>query len=401
VQRCLRFAKKAIADQFCFQDAMRLAYQAALCSPDFLYLLERPGEQLDGLALAARLSYFLWRSAPDEELRRLGRSGRLTDAGVLREQTERLLKDPRSERFVVDFTGQWLELHNIRDTVPDRELYPEYFCDIHLIESCVEETRSYFRDMLENDAPARHVATSDYAIINERLAQLYGLNGVEGTELRRVSLPKDTARGGLITQASVLKVTANGLTTSPVLRGAWILDRVLGTPAPDPPPGAGSIEPDTRGATTVREQLEKHREVESCANCQRTINPPKFALKNFDVMGKWRTQYRSFEKGEPANIKVADRKVKYKIGPPVDATGETQNGREFGDIRDYRQILLRKERQIARNLVERLIIFSTGAKVSFADRGVVQSILDRTEDSGYGVRSVIHEIVQSRLFRHK
>ena len=313
----------------------------------------------------------------------------------------RLLADPKCARFVSDFCGQWLDLREVHATSPDRYLFPEYFCDTHLVDSSVAETEATFAEMLREDLPAITVVDADFAMINERLAQVYDLPRVDGMAIRRVALPADSSRGGFLTQSSVLKVTANGLTTSPVLRGAWILDRILGKPAAAPPPDAGAIEPDTRGATTIRDLLEKHRRDESCASCHRDIDPPGFALESFDVMGAWRTRYRSFDEGDEVELKVAGRQVRYKLGLPVDASGETADGTPFQDIHDFRQYLLGQEEQIARNLVERLLTFATGAGPTYVDRALVEDILAGTKPTGYGLRSILTEIVLSPAFRNK
>ena len=398
VRRCLAFALEAIEQKACFQDAMRLAYKAALVSPDFLYFRERPG-RLDDHAIASRLAYFLWRSPPDGALIEAADAGRLGTREGLLHAFDRLLDDPKSARFVGDFTGHWLDLHRIHDTAPDRYLYPEHFCDTHAVDSAVAESEATFAAMLREDLPASTVVSADFAMINERLAEIYEIEGVRGKEIRRVPLAEGSPRGGFLTQAGVLKVTANGLTTSPVKRGAWILDRLLGTPPSPPPPDAGSIDPDTRGATTVREQLEAHRRLESCAGCHAKIDPPGFALENFDVMGAWRDRYRSFDLGDPVPFKVANREVRYKLGRPVDASSVTEGGEAFDGIRDFRRILLAQEEQVARNLVERLLTFATGAGITFADRATVEEILRRTGPDRHGLRSILREIVLSETFR--
>lgn len=400
VQRCLAFALELIREKACFQDAMRQAYKAVLCSPDFLYFQEMPGN-LDADAIASRLSYLLWRSHPDAQLVAAAASGELeTEAGLL-QQFERLLANPNSERFFADFTGQWLDLREVHETSPDRFLFPEYFCDNHLVDSAVAETEATFAEMVRKNLPARTVVDSDFAMVNERLATLYQLDGVEGMAIRRVSLPAESPRGGFLTQSSVLKVTANGLTTSPVIRGAWVLERILGTPPSDPPPDAGAIEPDTRGANTIRELLNKHSRSESCASCHVSIDPPGFALENFDVMGAWRDHYRSLGEGQPLDLKIANRKVRFKQGLPVDASGVSKEGDAFQDIHEFRQLLLQHERQLARNLVERFLTFSTGAGVTFADRKVVEQILDETEPDGYPTRDLLEAVVTSPVFRSK
>ncbi len=400
VQRCLAFAIEAINNKSCFQDAMRLAYKAVLCSPDFLYLQEMPGN-LKGEALASRLSYLLWRSLPDDELLKAAETGELLTKAGLRHQFQRMLADPKSQRFVSDFTGQWLDLRNVHDTSPDRYLFPEYFSDNLVVDSCVAETEATFAEMIHMNLPAKTIVDSDFLMINQRLAELYDIEGVKGQEFRRVSIPEESPYGGILTQSSVMKVTANGLTTSPVLRGAWVMDRILGKPPSPPPPGAGSIEPDTRGATTVRELLDKHSKYKSCAGCHASIDPPGFALENFDVMGKWRDHYRSFEKGEEIDLEVALRKVRYKRGLPVDASGVTQEGQAFTDIHEFRKYLVAQDEQLARNLTERFLTFATGAGISFADRATVESILQETNEDSYPIRSLLEGVITSETFRSK
>jgi hypothetical protein len=399
VRRMQGLALEGVAQKRCFQDAMRIAYKAVLSSPDFLFLREAPG-RLDGYALAARLSYFLWRSQPDDELTAQARSGALARSEVLHSEVERMLGDSRAARFVEDFTSQWLDQCNIFATVPDKPLYPEYYNDNYLVDSQLGETRAYFAEMLRADLGARQVITSDFAMLNERLAQLYGVSGVQGCAIRRVALPKDSPRGGFITQGSILKVTANGLTTSPVKRGAWVLDRLLGTPASPPPPDAGAIEPDTRGATTIREQLGKHRANASCAACHARIDPPGFALESFDVMGASRSKYRSLGAGEEVKATVGVREVKYRLGPKIDCSGEL-NGAAFADIAGLRALLLADEVQIARNLARRLLTYATGAGISFADRAAIETLLGATQSKQYGLRSLIHAVVESDQFRAK
>lgn len=400
IQRCLGFATAAIDRKVCFQDAMRLAYKSVLCSPDFLYFQEPLGK-LDGPALASRLSYFLWRTLPDAPLLEAATDGKLSTTTGLMEEMNRLLNDPRSQRFVSDFTGQWLDLRTIHDTSPDRFLFPEYFCDVHLVNSAIAETEASFAEMLRRDLPALTVVQSDFVMINERLAELYGIEGVRGLSIRPVNLPAHSPRGGFLTQSSVLKVTANGLTTSPVKRGAWALDRILGTPPSSPPPDAGAIEPDTRGATTIRQLLAKHSRNESCSTCHNAIDPPGFALESFDVMGAWQDRYRSFEQGEEVHRKIANRNVRYKLAQFVDASGQTEDGFKFENFHEFRRHLVTQEEQIARNLTERLVIFATGAGVSFADRGLVEEILQQTKPKQYGLRSLVEAVVLSRAFRTK
>jgi hypothetical protein len=243
---------------------------------------------------------------------------------------------------------------------------------------------------------------SDFTFLNARLAQHYGIPGVAGATMRRVTLPPDSVRGGLMTQASILKITANGTTTSPVLRGHWITDRILGLETPPPPP-VPAIEPDIRGAVTIRQQLERHRSDPSCASCHSKMDPPGFALESFDVMGGWRDRYRAVaEEAEPKpGVGMNGQAFAFHDALPVDCTGELADGRAFADVRELKQVLLADEAAIARNLARQLMVYATGAPVRFSDRGEIERILQRTTESEYGVRSLVLEIIQSDLFLSK
>ena len=401
VGRYVTLAQTRLAAGDLFEVAMRTAYQAALCSPDFLFLKESPGK-LDPWAMASRLSYFLWSSTPDDELIALAAAGRLHQPEVLRQQVERMLKDPKAERFITDFTDQWLDLSDIDLTTPERKLYPEF--RLILRDAMRDETPAFFRELLVHDLSAVNVVHSDFAMLNQRLAAHYGISGVEGSALRRVALPTDSVRGGFLTQAAVLKVTANGSVTSPVKRGAWVMRKIVGQP-PDPPPGdVPAIEPDVRGTTTIRQMLAEHRANAACAACHAKIDPPGFALENFDVIGGWQTRYRSLnEEGQPVDPSTtySGRRVGYTWGPPVDAAGRTADGRAFADVAEFKKLLLADRRAIARNVVGQLVTYATGAPIGFADRADVERVLDKTESNQYGIRSLIHEIVQSPLFQTK
>lgn len=399
--RFLPLIEQALNSGTSFADAMLVGYTAVLSSPQFLCLEERPG-RLNDHSLAARLAFFLWNSAPDDELRTLAAKGQLHEPAVLRAQTERMLADARSGRFVEAFLDYWLDLRKLNASAPDSALYPDYYLDDLLIESALEETQSFFAELLRGDLPAWNLVAADFAMLNERLADHYGLPHVEGVAIRRVPLAAGGVRGGLLTQASVLKVTANGTTTSPVVRGAWIMERILGQPPPPPPPSVPAVEPDIRGASTIRQQLEKHRTLEACAACHAKIDPASFALESFDVMGGWRDRYRALggpdaEKG----IGHDGQKFAYRLALPVDASGELLGGRKFDGTSDFKQQLLAGESQIAANLARQLIVYATGAPVGFGDRPQVKQVLERASVSQYGVRSLIHEIVQSDLFRYK
>ena len=401
-RRFLPVIEGALKSGSTFSDAMIAGYTAVLCSPEFLRLEEKPG-RLDDHALAARLSFFLNNTAPDDELRALAHQGRLHHSDTLRAQTDRLLRDPKAPQFVNAFLDYWLDLRRMLATAPDATLYPDYYLDDLLTESAQEEPRRFFSELLEKNLPAGQLVASDFAMLNERLATHYGLPRVEGTALRRVALPPDCPRGGFLTQAAVLKVTANGTTTSPVLRGAWMVERLLGQPVPPPPPGVPAVEPDIRGAVTLRQQLEKHRTQDSCNVCHRRMDPPGFALENFDVMGGWRDRYRADGTNAPPDVGIGKggQKFTFHSALPVDATGELSDGRAFRDVRELKQLLSQDERQIARNLLRQLTIYATGTPVRFSDRAQIEAMLDRTRADHYGVRSLVQELVQSDLFRHR
>ncbi len=377
-----------------FEQSMRLGFKGILVSPDFLFLRER-GPRLSDFELASRLSYFLWSSMPDGQLCKLASANQLHKPEVLRGQVERLLGDPKSRAFTENFSGQWLSLRAIDDTLPDRTLYPEY--DDILKTAMLKETTLFFDEVLHQNLPLTNFVHSDFTFLNERLARHYRIPGVEGMEMRKVALPPDSHRGGLLTMGSILKVTANGTTTSPIIRGSWVLERILGTPPPKPPPDVEAIEPDIRGATTIREQLAKHRNVESCASCHKKIDPPGFALESFDVIGGWRTHYRAT--GEP---RVIDgRRRRYWDGPAVDPGDVTPDGRRFENIDDYKQLLLADKDQLARNLAEKLITYATGAAPTTTDDTEIEGIIARVRASNFGFKSLIHQVVQSDLFQTK
>ncbi len=334
---------------------------------------------------------------PDEELLRLAEHGKLSQPDVLRDQVERMLKDEKAKAFTENFAGQWLGLREIDATLPDRQLYPEY--DKLLRASMIKEVHSFFDEVLKNDLSLTNFVDSDFSFLNSRLAEHYGVPDVTGLEFRKVSLPENLHRGGVMTMAAILKVTANGTTTSPIVRGAWVLDSLLGTPPPRPPMGIEAVEPDIRGATTIREQLARHRQVDTCATCHVLIDPPGFALENFDVIGGWRDHYRSIGEGTP--VQVRGKRMRYKHGPPVDASDVLSDGRQFENIDQFKRLILADTDQIARALTEKLLTYSIGVAPTAADRPGIQSIVEAVRGQGYGFRSLVHEIIQSELFRNK
>jgi mono/diheme cytochrome c family protein len=385
-----------------FADAMLLGYKAALCSPHFLFLTEptdtKAGNpRLDDFAVAARLSYFLWSSMPDAGLFQLAAKGELTNPDVLRAQVERLLNDPKAARFTANFAGQWLDLRNINATSPGPQIYGEF--DDFLFWSMPRETQLFFEEILAHDLSLTNFVHSDWTFLNQRLAQHYGIANVGGGEMRKVKLPAGSHRGGVLTQAAILKVTADGTRTSPVLRGKWVLDRILGRPPAPPPPDIPTIEPDIRGATTIRRQLDRHRNTPACAACHRHIDPPGFALESFDVIGGWRDFYRG-TRGMPVDLANYPGRTIFR-GLDVEKGGETPDGKPFKDIDEYKQLLLADKEQLARNLVQKLIIYGTGAEIQFADREVVEHLVAKSRARDYPFRSLVHDVIQCRVFLNK
>jgi hypothetical protein len=394
---------KQLDDGASFFDAMTYGYKAILSSPYFLTFAESsvPSTTLDGFALANRLAYFLWTSPPDDELLKAAASGELTKSDVLRAQVERLLADPKARRFTENFTGQWLDLRKIDDTIPDPRLYGDF--DGVLLWSMPRESRLVFEEILRHDRSLLEFVDADWSMLNERLAKHYGIPDVEGNEFRKVALPAGCHRGGVLTQAAVMKVTADGTRTSPVLRGKWVLEKVLGRPPSPPPPDVPAIEPDIRGATTIRQQLEKHRQIESCASCHVHIDPPGFALESFDPIGGYREFYRATTGDRKAILQVGFSTGGRALfrGPDVEPGDATYDGQKFADVDEYKKLLLTEHEQLARNLTEKLLVYATGAEMEFADREVVDEIVARLKSKNYGFRTLVHEVTQSRIFRNK
>ena len=402
----VNLALSRLADGNSFEEAVRAGVVSVLCSPHFLLLSTPEPENIesvandhagqlprvDGYELASRLSYFLWLSTPDDELLRLASEGQLHDPAVRHAQVERLLQDPKSERFVKNFTAQWLDLRELEFTTPDKRLYPEY--DELLLRSMQAETERFFAHMLTDNLSVKHFVDSDFAILNQRLASHYGIAGVVGHEdFRLVNLPLRHVRGGLLTQASILKVTANGTTTSPVIRGAWVLDKLLSRPTPPPPPGVPAVEPDVRGAKTIRQQLALHREHTACAQCHDRIDPPGFALEEFDVIGGHRDWYRSLRK-------QGNRlpKVQYYQGPDVELGGVLPSGQDFANFEHYQRLLLSDSESLAVSMAKKLLVYACGRPVGPAEYPSVCHVVQASQSSDFGLRTLVHEIVNSPLF---
>ena len=386
-----------------FEQALRQAVTAIFCSPSFLFLDEgdtsRPDDKLDSFAIASRLSYFLHRTMPDRMLLQNATANKLTDPSEIKKQVRRLMKNEKFDRFVADFADSWLNLREIDFTIPDGALFPEF--DQYLRHSMVPETHSFLKELFLSNLPVRTLVKSDFAMLNQRLAELYEIEGVVGPQIRKVSLPPDSMRGGVLTQASILKVSANGTNTSPVVRGVWVLERILGeTPLP-PPPGVPGVEPDIRGATTLREQLDKHRNLTQCQSCHQSIDPPGFALESFNPIGGYRDRYRSMGQGERIKKQVNGRNVRYRLGPPVDDSGEFKSGKKFGNYKEFRDLLATQDEKLARAFTKKLLTFATGRELGFSDREEIDRIVKSVSANGYRIADILDAVVTSEIFLNK
>jgi len=372
-------------------DALKDGLKAVLCSPAFLYLAEPSSDTptspasriLNADALATRLSYFLWSTTPDAELTRSASTGELLQPKFLLEQTRRLLASPRADTFVQGLLDSWLNLRTLGDMAPDRGTFVRYYAE-DLQSAMKRETYLFTRDLLDRNASIVRFLEADYTFANRPLARLYGLpNAVDaatGHEFRRIAVDP-TQRGGLLGQASVLTVSANGVETSPVTRGVWLLENILGTPPAPPPDNVPPIDPDIRGAKSRREILTKHRDNPSCYECHRKIDPLGFALENFDPIGAWRQSYDK--------------------GAPIDTAGELPGGQRFADVAGLKRVLLERKSQFARMLTERLLTYACGRRVELLDRPAIDAIIVATKPTDYPFRDLIEQVVLSQTFRSK
>lgn len=400
IEKYLAFLRTRAGDgQSTVEEALRQSLTAVLCAPDFLLLHESPGP-LDDYAVAARLSYFFWRSMPDQPLLDLASRKQLRTPEELRRQVDRLLNDPKAAALSENFLGQWLGLRQIDATTPDRMLYPEF--DSYLKYSMLKEPQLFFEEMLRHDLPIEHFIDADFSLLNNRLATHYGIAGVEGPEFRKVRLPADSHRGGVLTMAAVLKITANGTVTSPVLRGVWLHNNILGQPLQLPADlMVPAVEPDIRGALNIRDQLAKHRTTAQCASCHQKIDPAGFALENFDPIGGFRTHYRALGKWPKAKVTLYGKPVEYSNGLPVEAGDVLPGGKRFQDIDEYKKLLLADPQGLIRTVAEKLLVYATGSPLRPADGPAVEAIHRRAGEGKGGLRSLVHELVQSELFLNK
>ena len=384
VETFVDLAAQLEADGNSRQQAMKGAYAAMLCSPDFVYLRQEPGK-LDDFALASRLSYFLWSSMPDEALMKLARAGALSNTSELKRQVERMLKDPKAAALIRHFPERWLKLYELGRMEPDKKgPYGHYF---RVKDDLIPQVDAFFRDVLERNGPIRDFIDSDYTFLNNRLGELIYKQKVVGTNLRKVTL-KDQRRGGLLTMPAIMTMTANGVDTSPIVRGVFVLENILGTPPPPPPPDVEPLSPDLRGVKSLKEQMALHRNQEACSSCHRKIDPMGFALESFDPIGRWRDHYPKVDK-------------KAKQVAPIDPSAILANGREIKDLIEFKAMLLEREPQVVHCLTEKMLTYATGRLLEAGDRGEVDRIISEMKPNGNRLRDLVHLVVQSELFLNK
>ena len=395
VEQYTTLAEEALAKGRNFVDAVRLPLNAILTSPSFLFM-RTEGDQLDAYGVASRLSYLLWRSMPDDELLALAKDGSLLEQDQLAAQITRMLADEKNERFVKDFVGQAYRIYEMHATSPDAGLYPEW--DDRLSQAMLAESEMFFAELIKENMSISNLVDADFTFANRRLAEHYQLEGIDGQDMRKVDLQEGHERGGLLSLAAIHKITANGTTTSPVPRGNFVLTNLLGQPAPPPPPNVAGLEPDTRGTTTIREQLDAHRTNPVCASCHLSIDPPGFAMESFDPIGGFREHYRA--SGEKVVVDGETYPGQYTQGLAVDASGTTPEGDAFTGYAEYIDLLKDKKlKYIARQYASQLIVLSTGAEVQFADRDELNEIVQSIEADDYPMSDMILAVAQSELFR--
>jgi len=365
-----------------FHTAIKRVMQGILAAPEFVFMVEPKDaaadklQPLDDYELASRLSYFLWSGPPDDELYGLAKAGKLRAS--LNAQVRRMMQHPRAARFAENFTGQWLKLRTLGQMAPDPKKFVEW--EETLQESMRKETELFFLHILQKDLPVAQFIHSDFAMLNGRLAYFYGIPGVSGYEFRPVPLQDTQQRGGLLAQASLLTLTSDGIRTSPVKRGAFILENILGDPPPPPPNDVPPVKETT--GSTLRERLAAHREMPACAGCHAKIDPLGFALENFNAIGKWR------EKEEDTKL-------------PVDPSGEMKGGAKFAGFADFKQLLTARGDDVAECLCENLLLYALGRPLDFSDETVIKDIVKRTKADGGKLSTMVLAIVSSDPFLTK
>ncbi len=370
-----------------FKTGVQFGLRRILASPSFVFRAEaEPATVATGgtyritdIELASRLSFFLWSTIPDDELLRVAREGRLSQPAVLREQMRRLLADPRSSAFVSNFAGQWLHLRNLRGIVPNSDLFPDF--DDNLRQAFQREAELFFESILREDRSVLELMTADYTFVNERLARHYGIRDVFGSEFRRVQL-REPARHGLLGKGAVLLATSHATTTSPVLRGKWVLENIVGTPPPAPPADLDTglkTDPPGSAPRTMREQMERHRTNPVCASCHQTMDPIGFALENFDVVGKWRTEDRA--------------------GLTLDTNDVLSDGTTITGTVSLRQALVKRPDVFVQTLTEKLLVYALGRGLTAEDMPTVRKIVREAGQQQYRFRAILQGIVDSTPFQ--
>jgi hypothetical protein len=389
-----RIYQKRLAEKATARQAALDAVKSILCSPSFLYLSEITNEAeatLKPYDLASRLSYALWNSPPDAKLLAKAKSGSFTQSTVLKEEIERMLDDHRVQGFVSGFLDSWLNLRDLGGMPPPRELNRAYYAE-ELPTSMKAEVTHFFNDLLAHNGSVTKFMNADYTFVDKKLAKLYDLPEQKSLRLadgfQRVSLAGNNRRGGLLGMAAVLTVSANGVETSPVTRGVWVSENILGIQPPPPPDEVPAIEPDVSGATTIRERLEKHRVDPTCGECHRKIDPLGFALELFDPVGRWRRSYP-----------VVSKKVEAQ---KIDSSGEFPSGEKYVDFVSFRKILLETRQDLfTRHLIRQVLAYSTGRLMEPADDFVIDEIHATVKSNDQGLRTLITECLTSPIFRSR
>jgi hypothetical protein len=383
LQKPMEFYRQAKASDG-FEGGIEAALGAVLVSPEFLFRIEHDPtnaasnsiHRISDLALASRLSFFLWSSIPDDELLSLAERGELHKPRVLEKQTRRMLADSRAENLVSNFMEQWLHLRNLESITPDLRLFPDF--DDNLRQAFRRETELHFETLLREDDSVLDLLKADYTFLNERLAKHYGIPNVYGSRFRRVALEKESERGGLLRQGSVLTVTSYATRTSPVIRGKWVLENLMGAPPPPPLPNVPALKDNTVSANlSVRARLAEHRSNAACASCHNLMDPIGFSLENFDAIGRWRT--------------VED-------GLPIDSTGGLPDGTEFDGIAGLEDGLLKRPDLFVNTLTEKLLTFALGRGVETYDAPAVRKIVRDAKANDYRFSSIVVGIVNSTPF---
>ncbi len=378
--------------------ALRIALKAILTSPDFLYLKEigNKDNKLTPHELANRLSYFIWSSMPDDELFALADSGKIMDAEVLKSQVTRMISDPKANGFVEGFSTSWLQLNKLGSMPPDEAKFFEFYRD-DLEPLMREETRMFISHVLRQNRPITDFIDSRYTFLNQSLARHYGINDVKGSHFRAVAIANRKERGGLLGHASVLTLSANGVDTSPVIRGIWILEAMLGSPPPPPPPDVEPLDPDVRGAKTIRDRLEKHREVETCRDCHARIDPYGFPLEFYNPIGGYRSTYY-WKKLSHYGDNLKGTRIP---GPKIDGSAKLPSGEQFNDPSSLKHILLKRSEQFTHNLTEKLLTYACGRTMNYRDKQELDRITSEHIAGTHGFGDLVQQIVLSDTFQKR